>query len=339
MCRVSQNAPGSLGSGVGPGTGLSQFLTRILDQLSPSAWLPAIMVVANVALLLQLYSQRNLDIGHAVLELTKEPIGILIVLVMAIIVTSVVTQAFAFSVIRVLEGYWGSIAVLTFWSSLRTRRHVARVARLRGRYKRDERDAFAEAKDHMRRSDVPWEIAEILERRLWGIPVDTYDPDLVARADRIGWRRYAPPQLLHKLDAIHSLLEEYPLEHRIMPTKLGNTLRSHEDRLVRDPDEPLEEFVLRRYAAMDADLHVQHRRSRSQLDIYSLLTLIFAFFAILSLAALIPSTGDVAGAVVFGAVYLLLSVVSYRAAIACARSYASVLRAINSRAAGGARGE
>jgi hypothetical protein len=83
---------------------------------------------------------------------------------------------------------------------------------------------------------------------------------------------------------------------------------------------------------MDKDLWVQHRRSRSQLDIYCLLTLIFAGLAVLSVAVLIPSTGEVQGALLFGAVYSALSVVSYWAAIASARGYAAVLRTISSRA-------
>jgi hypothetical protein len=137
MCRVPESTPQPASSGAeagDSGTGLSQFLTRILDQLSPSSWMPAIVVVANLALILQLHSQRNLDVGQAVLSLTKAPVGLLIVLVLAIVVTSIVTQAFASSVIRFLEGYWGSVRPLNFWSTVRTRRHVRHVKRLTDRY-------------------------------------------------------------------------------------------------------------------------------------------------------------------------------------------------------------
>jgi hypothetical protein len=336
MCRVAQNVPWPPSSGAeasDSGTGISQFLTRVLDQLSPSSWLPAIMVVANLALLLQLSAQHSVDIGRAVLALTKAPIGLLVVLILAIVVTSIVTQAFAFSVIRILEGYWGPVKVVTAWSSLRTRRHARRVERLRTRYGDLERDAFSKAKQRMREQSVPWDVPEIMERQRSVQPVDKYNPDLVALAERLDWRLYAPPEELHRMDAIHSLLDEYPRRHRLLPTRLGNTLRSREDELVRDPNEPLEEFVLRRFAAMDPDLWTQHRRFRSQLDIYCLLTLIFAGLAVLSPVLLIPSTSAILGPALFGTVYAGLSVVSYRAAIASARGYTAVLRTIGARTA------
>src|ERR1700722_4805735 len=70
--------------------------------------------------------------------------------------------------------------------------------------------------------------------------------------------------------------------HRIVPTTLGSTLRSGEDQLIRDSEENLEEFVLRRYQQMSSELKAQHRRFRSQLNIYCLLTLVFLGLAVLS---------------------------------------------------------
>jgi len=340
MCRVSPYAPESSNARLEAGQtgGLSEYLTRILDQLSPSSWLPAIMVVANVAVLMQLCSQRNFDIGHAITTLTKAPVGTLIVLILAIVLTSVVTQAFAFSVIRVLEGYWGSRRLLIAWSNLLTRYHVRRLARLAGRFDRYEREAFNAARDQMLANGVPRHIAEILDRQQSGDSVDRYDPAMVAHAEGLGWRRFTPPELLHKMDATQSLLDEYPRPHRILPTMLGNTLRSREDQLEREPSEPLEEYVLRRYSAMSPDLWTQHRRARSQLDIYCLLTLIFGALAALSPAALFLRTSNVPGALCFAVGYAVLSVISYRAAIVCARGYTSVLRAIGSRSVAGGPG-
>jgi hypothetical protein len=42
-----------------PGESFSLFVTRILDQLSLSSWLPAITLICNLALILQLRSQHN----------------------------------------------------------------------------------------------------------------------------------------------------------------------------------------------------------------------------------------------------------------------------------------
>jgi hypothetical protein len=93
----------------GGSDGISGFLTRILDQLSLSSWLPAIMVICNLAVLLQLCSQKNLDISAAVLRLTGKPLGILVVLVLGIIVASIATQAFEFESIRLARRLLGLV--------------------------------------------------------------------------------------------------------------------------------------------------------------------------------------------------------------------------------------
>ncbi|MBV9161726.1 MAG: hypothetical protein JO281_09290 [Pseudonocardiales bacterium] len=77
-----------------PGESFSLFVTRILDQLSLSSWLPSITLICNLALILQLRSQHNFDVGQAITSLTAKPLGTLIVLLLSIILASVVTQAF-----------------------------------------------------------------------------------------------------------------------------------------------------------------------------------------------------------------------------------------------------
>jgi amino acid permease len=76
--------------------------------------------------------------------------------------------------------------------------------------------------------------------------------------------------------------------------------------------------VLRRYQQMSSDQQAQHRRFRSQLNIYCLLTLIFLGLAVLSPVLLAAEAGSTVGAAAFAAVYLLSSLVSYRAAISSA---------------------
>jgi hypothetical protein len=310
--------------------GISSFLTRILDQLSLSSWLPAIMVICNLAVLMQLCSQKNLDVSAAVLRLTGKPLGILVVLVLGIIVASIATQAFEFESIRLLEGYWGSFRMLAWWSRICTSHHVRHVSRLRGRLQRLSASAFDGASKSMDDNHVPQDLIEVMGRIYRSEPLTGYDPILVSRAQRLDWRRFARADILHRIDATESLILGYPQPHRILPTALGNTLRSREDQLSRDSEENLEEFVLRRYQLMSPDVKAQHRRFRSQLNIYCLLTLIFLGLAVLSLALLSAETGSVAGAAAFAAGYLLFSLVSYRAAISSARGYVSVLRVIGS---------
>lgn len=112
--------------------GLSQVLGKILQQLSISAWVPAAMLVGNGAVLLQLHADRDYNIARAVKELAGKPLGTLIILGFALILATVVTQAFEFEVIRFLEGYFDSanrtIQTIMAW---RIKRHESKRSRLK----------------------------------------------------------------------------------------------------------------------------------------------------------------------------------------------------------------
>jgi len=312
------------------GETLSRFITRILDQLSLSSWLPAIVLVCNLAMLFQLHAQHNLDVGTATIDLTDKPVGILIVLTLLIIVASIVTQAFEFEVIRILEGYWGSPKVLRWLAKSRIRRHRKRLALLEQRYKDCSSLAFQEAKQSLRQSRTPKDLIVILEKMIAGKPLRRYDPARIAAAEQIDWRQHAPPEFLRPIDATEALILQYPDPFRIMPTKLGNTLRSGEDRLHITANEDLESYVYRRYARMAVDLRGEHDRYRSQLNIYCLLTFIFITLAIVAVNLLPHALRYFVPEVIFVAIYLCLSFVSYQAAIASARGYVTVLTSIDS---------
>jgi hypothetical protein len=320
-----------------PGDSFSLFVTRILDQLSLSSWLPAITLICNLALILQLRSQHNFDVGRAITSLTAKPLGTLIVLLLSIILASIVTQAFEFEVIRLLEGYWGSIRLLGGLSKLRTNRHVGRLARLEKRYRMYSRQAFNQARDEMLDNKVDREIVDILDKQRRGESLDDHDPARVTAAERLSWRRFASPELLRRMDATESLIVRYPQPHRIQPTRLGNTLRSSEDQLNLEADEVLEDYVYNRYHLISPELKTKHDQYRSRLNIYCLLTFIFSSLAIVSPIALVHGRADLADGVAFAVVYAILALVSYQAAIASARAYVGVLRVISSRSSSGRR--
>jgi hypothetical protein len=190
--------------------------------------------------------------------------------------------------------------------------------------------AFDSAIQSMGSNQVPEDLIEVIGRIHRDEPLAGYATDLVSRATKLDWRRFARADILHRIDATETLILAYPQPHRILPTTLGNTLRSREDQLSRDSEENLEEFVFRRYQQMSSDLKARHRRFRSQLNIYCLLTLIFLALAVLSAGLLSIETGSAVGGTAFAAVYLLSSLVSYRAAISSARGYVSVLRVMGS---------
>jgi hypothetical protein len=63
------------------------------------------MLVGNVAVLLQLRVDGSYNIAGAVKELAGKPLGTIIILAFALILATVVTQAFEFEVIRFLGAY------------------------------------------------------------------------------------------------------------------------------------------------------------------------------------------------------------------------------------------
>ncbi len=325
---VVHNEPEQTKPARATGEGFSQFVTRILDQLSLSSWLPAIMLICNIALILQLRSQHNLDLGHAITALTAKPLGLLIILLLSIVVVSIVTQAFEFEAIRLLEGYWGRIMLIGFLSGLRTKRHGDRLTHLKRQYDKYHFTAFSEARERMLDNHVPRDLVDILDKQRRDEPLDGHDPDRITAAEQLGWQRFAAPELLHKMSATESRIMEYPLPHRILPTKLGNTLRASEDRLRLGAGEELEEFVYRRYDLMTTELKFEHDQYRSRLNIYCLLTFVFCSLTIVSLFALDPRA-DPAGVAAFAIVYMILALISYQAAIVSARGYVTVLRVIN----------
>jgi hypothetical protein len=161
-----------------------------------------------------------------------------------------------------------------------------------------------------------------------GKPVGRFDPAKVTDAVQLDWRKYCAPEFLRPMDAAEALIVRYPELYRILPTKLGNTLRSGEDLLELGADEDLEAFVYRRYKFMTSELKAEHDRYRSQLNIYSLLTFIFASLTVISPISLPHRMTDIVGETAFGAIYAVLAFVSYQAAVASARGYATVLSAI-----------
>lgn len=142
--EAQQSKPTDAGAAEPPPEGISQFIAKILDQLNVSSWLPGTMFVGNAALLLQLYRQGNVDIAAAAVALTSSPLGVLIVIFFGVVLAAMVAQAFAFEVIRLLEGYWGGTRVSTRLLAWRTARHLSKFLRLDERIRNQTRRAFCE---------------------------------------------------------------------------------------------------------------------------------------------------------------------------------------------------
>jgi putative transposase len=109
---------------------LSQLIARILDQLSVSAWLPA---AALVFMFLLVGSLRHADgdLNKAIAAIGDLDLAPLVLLLGALILSTMLTQAFEFEAIRLLEGYWGTRRLPTALAQAGCRLRLARRRSLR----------------------------------------------------------------------------------------------------------------------------------------------------------------------------------------------------------------
>jgi len=291
--------------------GLSQLGGRILDQLSVSAWLPSTVMVANLAVIVTApMDAHGMNIGKALDTLIHSGAGTLVVLGFALIFAAVVLQAFAFEIIRFLEGYWGQTRPLGFCADALIRRHNRRRGNLE-RARRELRKALAARHTPDNSDEQPGAVP--------------------------AWRRVCAPEELRRLDALRERRQRYPEAHRVLPTMLGNTLRAAEDRLPRTADaaEDVQGYVLRHSGQLSGALADQQTGVRARLDMYCTLAFTFSVLAVI-VSVRAAFTGHWVPAAEGLTMYSLLAFVSYRAAIATARHYGMVLEEIARQVAAGA---
>lgn len=144
------------------------------------------------------------------------------------------------------------------------------------------------------------------------------------------WLTYCPAEKLRKVEALLSKIELYPESNRILPTRLGNVMRSSEDQVRELGDGNIQSFIMRNRKSIPDNLMVQHDMFRNRLDMYCSLMLVFLFLAIFSPMQLSSNeTSFLSHSLVAFSLYGILAMVSYGAAIASAKGYGLVLVEIN----------
>jgi hypothetical protein len=292
------------------------------------------MLVGSLSVLLQLHEQPNRDVARAVVNLVNRPLGLLVLLLFALVLATIVTQAFEFEVIRLLEGYWGNSLAARGISYVFVSAKQRKIIKLA-----DKRDnltlrAFYKAKlleDGIVASEQKY-IVTLLENELGG---KQCDPLKGWRAKRrteealsFQWEEHAPAHLISQIRAIKDQIADYPEQPRMLPTKLGNVIRATEDSLKSVKDGELEQFVILHWDETPDALRKEHDQYRTRLDLYCMLVFVFFVLAIVSPLLLTHGPRYIIAAAVTSAAYLIMSFVSYAAAIASARGYGSALKGI-----------
>ncbi len=313
-------------------SGVSAFVARVLNQLSISAWLPSAFLTIAGSFLLQFRAQRSLNLADAATSLTKHPATVLILAVPVLISSTLVTQAFSFEAIQILEGYWRRPGIASLARNLMIRWHVRRKASLTTRRKHASIKAFKSARQRLLDGNVPDPIVAALEKSAQGIQ-PSVPAEYEKRFKSMSWRSMCNAWELARVDHLLATEEGYPQTSRILPTRLGNLIRATEDKLKHVEDQDLEGFVLRQRGNVSDRVQQQHDQFRARLEMYCILVFVSALLVAGTPILLIGRSIPVWEILALLGGFAAVSFSSYQAAIASAKGYCAALKQIDKAAA------
>jgi hypothetical protein len=308
---------------------LSAFVARVLDQLSLSAWFPAALFTVSLAIFLQFRRQGSDNLARAIRVLTADPVRVLVIMIPILVIATVVTQAFSFEAIRTLEGYWRRRGPASLARTLMIRRQVRRRKIIAKRLRKAYEKAFTAAKRRMADKHIPERIITALQAQ---VVKDVEMPILTevesSEFTATNWRSWCDPWLLAKVDQLLNEEEAYPINSRILPTKLGNLIRATEDQLLNTGDD-VQGFALRRYSMAPPLVQAQHDQYRNRLEMYCVLVFVSASLAALTPVILIGHGISATVIAIMSGSFAALCEASYLAALASAEGYCSALKVMD----------
>jgi len=311
-------------------TGVSAFVARVLDQLALSAWLPAAFLVTGIAVLLEFRSTKSASIPTAVEKLTAHSLQLLVLMIPLLVLATVVTQAFSFEAFRALEGYWRRRGIVSLAYRYMSGRHLRRKRAIIERHQREKVTAFIDALPRVLydNEEVNGRVVKAVVSALADRGDDS--PELqgkdAAVFDRTmdHWRDQVKAWRLARVDRFLDEENSYPEDSRILPTRLGNLMRSTEDNL-KQAHGDVQSFVHRQRDTVSYRVQIQHDQFRTRLDMYC--TLVFVSVALAALApAILAGKVDIVAVAVTTGSFVAMAVTSYLAAIASARGYCTILK-------------
>ena len=231
-----------------------------LRHLVITAAVPGAVLVSSLFLVLasdSLNDDANVD--SLIDEFNALEFGHISGLFMAATVIGLVLRPLQFSIIQALEGYWGAGRFGTWLASRFTETAVARgqrLARLSREYSEDQE--WRKAVDDTIAAWDPYECKKLMDDR----PMDSNRSVRI----RLGLQRLEAARLRHKQPL---------LESRVMPTRLGNTLRRGEDMAGAPYMLDVVPLTGHFYAVSRPELVTHADGTRTQLDVSATLCAVF----------------------------------------------------------------
>lgn len=336
LLRMADRPPESAATADLTDSGLSQFGARVLGQLSLSAWLPAALLTLVGALVVQFAAQSSIDLGEAIASLTRDKWTVVLLILPLLVISTLVTQAFSFEAIRTLEGYWHRGGLIRVTHSRLTRRQLARKRKVHEQRMELSHRAFLASRKGWLDVGFSMPLVNAMERQSLDLdPLDSGDllNDVdVEKLQFLNWRTRCSPVEMSRIYYLSRVEEDYPADHRLLPTRLGNIMRATEDRLMGGEDD-VEGFALRHRPNAHSRVQLQHDQFRTRLDMYCTLFFVAGFLSILTPLVLgigvLGRTGwpisEVTWTAAMTAGLVALLWASYGAAIASARGYLTAL--------------
>lgn len=249
------------------------LITRIISTISVSSWLPSGTLVVALVLLEDMSDSTKVGLFDAIRGMADYSWGRVALIVVLVAGVAALIQPFQFSMIRILEGYWGPLLTGS-WGKLDSLRPTR----------------WAEA--------FQWKKYALIEWAMGSKPV--------GRARELE----------------HFRITRFPeQEGRMMPTALGNVMRSAEDAASAEND-PIQTALLLRFDDLPDALQRQHDLFRDRLDVFAQLVFVWLVVGIASIRLLPPSEFVTIAFCFFAAFF------SYRACIGSAEGYGQTLRTI-----------
>jgi hypothetical protein len=318
----------------GPKEHLSQFIVRLLDQVTLTAWLSA---VAVVLLGFFLFSMRDALVEGGAEKPIAEVVSIAMrsgsdraterptLFAAAVVVAALIAEAAAYDILRALEGVAGPLWLLGSFGRLRCRRHCRKLARLKAAAERSRQEAWATAAAQLRQVGYfSSDEIDLLGSMVTGtMPFRPFTAGEIERLDAVDWRRYADTYALRRWDRYRDAIEMYPVSNgSITMTRLGNVLRASEDRcaIAFDP-----QSLPAIFDDIPLTLQSLHDKRRNLLEFHCLMV---AICLVAGLGGTIlfrefPRYALGASAIAFVGAWL-----SYYAAVSAARGYGTTLQII-----------